>query len=88
MPTAGILTILFLYTGTASGSPDMSVCRSVVASSVRNCVRNANCVESDHSGCVKTCKHLCSWKSQCDMSREIWSTARSDFCCACEGARC
>ena len=90
MTTVGVLTILFLFlcSGTASGGADMSACRSVVAGSVRSCLRNANCDESDHRGCVRTCKHLCSWKSQCDMTRELWSTSRSDYCCACEGVRC
>ena len=54
MPSVGIFTILMLYSRQASVVSDMRMCRKVVANSVRNCLRNANCDEGDHK-CIHTC---------------------------------
>eukprot|EP00966_Prymnesium_polylepis_P255219 5896499-Prymnesium_polylepis.1 len=37
---------------------------------------------------VQGCKTRCVDEYECGFGRDVWTQARTDWCCACQGQRC
>jgi len=74
------LSVLSLAT-----AQDHGQCRDIAMTCVLTCMENTPCQAGDRA-CIKNCKTECTYT--CPLTREIWTPARTEYCCACTGVRC
>lgn len=61
-------------------SQDSATCRSLAMDCFMDCINS--------STDLPTCKRNCVNPYECGFNRDVWTQARTDWCCACQGQRC
>jgi hypothetical protein len=61
-------------------SQDAATCRSLAMDCFMGCINSSTDLQA--------CKRSCINPHECGFSRDVWSQAHTDWCCACHGQRC
>ena len=66
-------------------SQNAATCRSLAMDCLLECISSATGAGPENT---KECKKTCMNMYECSLSRDVWTQAQSDWCCACQGQRC
>ena len=78
-----LLVLLFCATSAVAQNPIR--CREMSMDCLANCAQNC---DGNAAVCIRGCKTTCFTPYECGNSRDVWSSERTAWCCACHGDRC
>jgi hypothetical protein len=74
-----------IVNSTAVQGQDVQMCRSLAMDCLMDCIQSSSSSTADAH---RACKRRCIEMYDCSFSRDLWTNAKTDWCCACHGQRC